>query len=382
MNDISYLSTLRIVEILISKGYEGEYWDYKQEWHTNMEDLLKDIICFANTPHDKNCYLLFGVNDSGKIVGMKKARRKQADILEALDNLWFAGDKKPEIYVETIVIEGTEIDVLTVFNTENTPIYLKRKYGKMFAGCIYMRKGDKNTPDCEMADIDDVEKLWKKRFGLLQSPLDYILSRLKYPLEWKQQGDTYYNIYRPEYKLKITDDDDHKMPEFYAYAMTNESTFYEIVQIIAGNTILDEYQLVVLDSGRYRTPTPEWGYVGYDKYGLNNRITYKYFIVGSERYKLYRFFLDEENEEAIYANKELMEVVLLFETEEEREQFEAYIEDNQEKVVELAEKIDQYSYVQATNDRETKECIHRLHIGIVLNDLLHKWRDRKEYVIL
>lgn len=378
MNDISYFSTSRIIEILINKGHEGEYWDYKQEWHNNMEDLLKDIICFANTPHDKNCYLLFGVNDSGKIIGMKKARRKQADILEALDNLWFAGDKKPEISVETIVIEGTEIDVLTVFNTENTPIYLKRNYGKMLAGCIYMRKGDKNTPNCGMADIDEVEKLWKKRFGLFQPSLDYILSRLKYPLEWKQQGDTYYNIYRPEYKLKITDDDDHKRPEFYAYAMTNESAFYEIVQIIAGNTILDEYQLVVLDSGRYRTPTPEWGFVGYDKYGLNNRITYKYFIVGSERYKLYRFFLDEENEEAIYANKDLMEVVLLYETEEEREQFEAYIEDNQEEVVELAEKIDRYSYVQATNDRETKECIHRLHIGIVLNDLLHKWRDRKE----
>ena len=88
MNDISYFSPSRIIEILINKGHEGEYWDYKQEWHINMEDLLKDIICFANTPHDKNCYLIFGVNNSGKIVGMKKARRKQADILEALDNLW------------------------------------------------------------------------------------------------------------------------------------------------------------------------------------------------------------------------------------------------------------------------------------------------------
>lgn len=119
---------------------------------------------------------------------------------------------------------------------------------------------------------------------------------------------------------------------------------------------------MVLDSGRYRTPTPEWGYVGYDKYGLNNRITYKYFIVGSEKHKLYRFFLDEENEEAIYANKDLMEVVLLYETEEEREQFEAYIEDNQEEVVELAEKIDRYSYVQATNDRKQKN----VYIGSIL----------------
>lgn len=50
MNDISYFPPSRIIEILINKGHEGEYWDYKQEWHINMEDLLKDIICFANTP--------------------------------------------------------------------------------------------------------------------------------------------------------------------------------------------------------------------------------------------------------------------------------------------------------------------------------------------
>lgn len=85
-------------------------------------------------------------------------------------------------------------------------------------------------------------------------------------------------------------------------------------------------------------------------------------VVGSEKHKLYRFFLDEENEEAIYANKDLMEVVLLYETEEEREQFEAYIEDNQEEVVELAEKIDRYSYVQATNDRKQKN----VYIGSIL----------------
>ena len=92
MNGMNDLPLDRIVEILAAKGREGEYWDYKQEWHENMADLLKDIICFANTPHDANCYLLFGIDDDGHIVGMKKNRRKQADILEAMDNLWFIGD--------------------------------------------------------------------------------------------------------------------------------------------------------------------------------------------------------------------------------------------------------------------------------------------------
>ena len=322
MNGMNDLPLDRIVEILAAKGHE------------NMADLLKDIICFANTPHDANCYLLFGIDDDGHIVGMKKNRRKQADILEAMDNLWFIGDVRPEISVETVVVNEIEVDVLTVYDTQKTPIYLKRNYGEMLAGCIYMRNGDKNTPNRGMASIDDVEKLWKKRFGLLQTPLEYIIGRLQYQTEWKQQDHIYYNMYRPEYQLKILKgDEDYLIPEFYAYTMSNKSTSYEMLQIIAGDTILEEYQIVVLDSGRYKTPVPEWGFAGYDRYRIDHKFTYKYFVKGSTEYRLQQFFLDGENEEAIYANRRLMEVVLLYETEDEKSAFEAYIEDNQEEIM-------------------------------------------------
>lgn len=375
MNGMNDLPLDRIVEILAAKGREGEYWDYKQEWHENMADLLKDIICFANTPHNANCYLLFGIDDDGHIVGMKKNRRKQADILEAMDNLWFIGDVRPEISVETVMVNEIEVDVLTVYDTQKTPIYLKRNYGEMLAGCIYMRNGDKNTPNRGMASIDAVEKLWKKRFGLLQTPLEYILGRLQYRIEWKQQDHTYYNIHRPEYQLKIQNgDDDYLIPEFYAYAMTNESTSYEMLQIIAVDTLLEEYQIVVLDSGRYKTPVPEWGFAGYDRYGIDHKFTYKYFVKGSTEYRLQQFFLDGENEEAIYANRRLMEVVLLYETEDEKSAFEAYIEDNQEEIMERISKKDRYSYIQATNELDTKECIKRLNTGLVLNEMLREWR--------
>lgn len=375
MNGMNDLPLDRIVEILAAKGREGEYWDYKQEWHENMADLLKDIICFANTPHDANCYLLFGIDDDGHIVGMKKNRRKQADILEAMDNLWFIGDVRPEISVETVVVNEIEVDVLTVYDTQKTPIYLKRNYGEMLAGCIYMRNGDKNTPNRGMASIDDVERLWKKRFGLLQTPLEYIIGRLQYQTEWKQQDHIYYNMYRPEYQLKILKgDEDYLIPEFYAYTMSNKSTLYEMLQIIAGDTILEEYQIVVLDSGRYKTPVPEWGFAGYDRYRIDHKFTYKYFVKGSTEYRLQQFFLDGENEEAIYANRRLMEVVLLYETEDEKSAFEAYIEDNQEEIMERISKKDRYSYIQATNEPDTKECIKRLNTGLVLNEMLREWR--------
>ena len=33
-----------IVESFIKKHSEGSYWDFKQNWHNNNSDLLKDII--------------------------------------------------------------------------------------------------------------------------------------------------------------------------------------------------------------------------------------------------------------------------------------------------------------------------------------------------
>ena len=70
----------------IRKGKEGEYWDFKQEWHERIEDLIKDIICFSNTVHNEDCYLIFGISDNLEIVGMRKNRRKQADIIAVKEN--------------------------------------------------------------------------------------------------------------------------------------------------------------------------------------------------------------------------------------------------------------------------------------------------------
>lgn len=47
MNGMNDLPLDRIVEILAAKGREGEYWDYKQEWHENMADFVKRYYLFC-----------------------------------------------------------------------------------------------------------------------------------------------------------------------------------------------------------------------------------------------------------------------------------------------------------------------------------------------
>jgi len=231
VSKFQYYSMDSLIRFFLEQGKEGDCWDFKQEWHENVEDLIKDIVCFANTVHDENCYLIFGVSDDLAIKGMQKAKRKQADIIDTISKLYFAGDVYPSVEVNTVVFDGVELDVLTIFNIKNTPVFLKKQYGHMRPGCIYTRIGDKNTPDDGNADVADIENLWRKRLGLTKPPLEYIYDRLHNKTEWTALDTGYYNVYKPEYTIEIYPNDDDLDAEFYAYAMPNSNTSYDELNI-------------------------------------------------------------------------------------------------------------------------------------------------------
>lgn len=371
------------IKNLIERKSEGDYWDFKQEWHKDNERLLHDILCFANTVHDNDCYLMIGISDTGEVIGVSDNNRmKQADILDLLSNTVFAGENTPEVKVDTIEIEGKEIDVITIFNSYTVPYYLKsksKKYNNIREGYIYTRVGDKNTPISQNARLQQIEMLWKKRLGLTQPPLTQIVNRLENKSEWVQNEDTNYNIYKPEFKLiEEYDDDeyDRKKGEFYVYSQTNSRFMYKNLKVMCNETILKEFQLVVLDSGRYKTPVPEWGYLEYDEYGVNHKYTYKYYLKDSIDYKLQQFFFDEEDREEVYAKRKFDDVVLYYENEEEKLAFESYLESDQQ-IVEyyLTEADKTYFAIDTSNKMEAKVCKHRLSTGLALNRVLQQFKE-------
>lgn len=137
--------------------------DYKQKWHSDNEWLLLDILCFVNTVHNKDCYLIIGVADNSDIIGLNENspnRKNQADVLDLLPNSMFAGDCVPEVSVKTIFISGKEIDIFTVFNSYNVPFYLRaksKKYHSIVEGYIYSKKSDRNTHISENSSIQQIE---------------------------------------------------------------------------------------------------------------------------------------------------------------------------------------------------------------------------------
>ncbi len=378
-----------LVALFLKQHRESDMWDVKQEWHTNTQDLVKDIICFANTVHDEDCYLIFGITDELKVLGVQGKRYKQSDILDTLSNLHFAGDNVPEIELCTIDYqsdfvydEKVEIDILIIKNTYITPIYLKKPYGEMLQGCIYSRVGDKNTPNKGNTETKQIELLWRKRFGLTKPPLEYIIDRLCNKLEWKEYDEAWYNIYKPEYVIRINynEDDDRYSDEFYSYSQVNESTTFQMLDIIANNTVLAQYQTVCLDSGRLLVPVPEYGFLDIDN-PYHNKYSYKYYIEDSDRYRILSFLYDSDNFEAYHAFNDLLKVVLLFRTTFEKEDFEQYVANYYSKFIQRVEQCNNYDYIDTGEERKTDFYKLQLRTGVVLNQMLLEYRDLTSNII-
>lgn len=173
---------------LIGRGYEGEYWDYKQCWYDNNVSLVHDIICFANNIVNHDSYIIIGVNDDAKIVGVNddKNIKTSANINDLLSRISMGGDYRPTVRVVPLNINDYRVDVIIIENTNKTPFYLtedfedkkdkKRKNKILRANHIYTRINDKNTSIDSSADFDKQEYLWKKRFGIDQKIYERLMT--------------------------------------------------------------------------------------------------------------------------------------------------------------------------------------------------------------
>lgn len=258
-----------LVESLICTGREDDWWDFKECYHEDRAALLHDIICLANNRADRDTYLILGVRDKTfEIMGVENdpQRRNQQNIVDFLSQKEFAGQIRPRVEVRTIRLEGHEVDVFIIKNSTDVPYYLIESYtdkkykpdppkkGKTVqAFHIYTRVMDNNTPIDKSADIRDVEYLWKKRFGLLQTPLEQVKILLRKPDEWAEEDSRYYHKLFPQYTISIEYEEDedgiskegHRV--FYHHLQTDTRTQYGVLKIY-------HYSIGTLVQGKRGTP--------------------------------------------------------------------------------------------------------------------------------
>ncbi|WP_297637759.1 RNA-binding domain-containing protein [uncultured Clostridium sp.] len=371
-----------IIIELIEKKQEGDFWDFKEKWHSDTESLVHDIICFTNTVHSKDCFLIFGVSDDFRVVGINDDANKktQAMVIDTIDNCKFAGDNKPKIQLESVVIEDKKIDVLIIKNHIKTPVYIEQKnkrHNKIKEGFVYTRYLDRNTPKDQNTNVFIIEELWKKRFGLNRIPLEEFNELLKEKENWTYTSEGYYYKYRPEFTITEVEMDSCIESE-YSYLMYNISTSYRMLELRYKGTILDSYQCAILDSGRYVTVCPEKRYFkkNLEQY-CREMYQYRYYIKNSLAYNLYEFLFDEENEDAHYAKNKFDSILTIFKSEKEKDEFLKFLDLNREDFNLTLDKYFSENIYIETNDENLKKVVReKIATSKAIKEYLNKFRKK------
>lgn len=373
---------------LIEMNKEGDYWDFKQKWHNDVETLIYDILCFTNTLHDKNSFLIFGVSDNFEILGVEndENRKTQAMVLDTLDNCEFAGGNKPKVSVETIVIDRKEIDILTIYNTRNTPVYLEKtnkKHNKLTAGFIYSRFGDKNSSINKNSNYNFIESLWKKRFGLLRSPIEEFKKLLLDKKNWQYvelENDTeyssyYYHKYKPNFLIKFSHLIKADKKEAYSYLMPKTTTYFKRVDFVYNQVILEKISCVILDSGKYQSSIPEKKF--FFRCVNSNPLVYRYYIKNSLIYNFHRFSVREDSAENLILNSYFCSIVSLFNSELERQMFDQYLNENKERFYNLLNNfLSEDFYIEEDNKKTYDIMKKEISVSKVVKQMLNEFRSK------
>ena len=331
-------SVLNEIMDLIDLKQEGAYWDFKKEWHDKKSDLLHDIICFANNLANRDCYIIIGVDEESNYclndVSGDHNRKDTQKIVDFLKDKKFAGGIRPVVFVESLNIHGSVLDVIIIKNSFETPYYLNDSYQDVYKNNIYTRLMDTNTPKPNSADINHVEYLWKKRFRLLETPLDKFHYYLRTPNDWAESPfeytDTMYFKYAPEYRIVSTQDETRDGYEYYLFSQTDPRPHWYNTQLFYHQTVVESFQEMSMDGGRWNAIAPERSAIYENESHFSEcKSYYGYYIKDSLRYNLHVFLGGELKEP--YEYRKYMEVILLFSSIEEKELFESYVLKNMSK---------------------------------------------------
>ena len=254
-----------IIGDLIATGKEGDYWDFKREPHAKTGDLIKDIICLANTPrHAGDRYIIYGVDNTRSVVGLQSTTpRTQADIVNTLSNAGFAGGVFPDIYLQPIKLQGQRLEVLIIKDRPEKPYYLQKEYRKdgvrLNPGTVYARVRDSNTASDQVASSHDIDRMWRQRFSLDQTPFQRVQNYLLDRDGWTATSENvwYYSQF-PEFTISPTEEEIRPVMavENWVRAAMNPSAFVRAFRICFHQTVLAEVECIYYDEMRAITPAP------------------------------------------------------------------------------------------------------------------------------
>ena len=314
---------------LIDSKKEGLYWDFKKEWYKNNKDLLIDVLAFSNNLVDRDCYIIIGVDECNdyKIgnITLDENCKSTSNLVNFLKDIEFNGSIRPEVLVERIVFSDEQIvDVILIKNSYHTPFYLSKKQIEVNP-FIFVRLQDCNSSRDRNADINHIEFLFKKRFGLTKSPLQQALFYLNTPNDWVSSPELHKEIkyykFAPEFTIEVKTDERDGWDIFFL-VQTDYNPGWGSIEIKYHQTVLEYVNLIYMDGARYCTacPSSECFNIGNDKYYIN------YYLKTDVNYLIYEFLnMKEEDGRLNIASYQFHKCVLFFDNEIQKKEFIIYV---------------------------------------------------------
>ena len=385
-NGGNFLTGMEKIIDLINLKQEGSYWDFKKEWYRSdnkgKQDLLHDVICMSNNLKSKDAFIIIGVDEDDNYnirdVSEDEGRRNTQNIVDFLKDKKFAGGLRPTVNVKSYQILEKIIDAIVILNDNNTPYYLTENFQGIRANYIYTRIQDTNTPIDRSADLDKVEYLWKKRFGLTQSAISRLEIYLDDYENWVDgpygEMQKYYKFF-PEFTINYDFNNMKDGIEYYMFSQYDQTPSWLDINFYYHQTLLTSIVGNSLDGGRYVTPSPKVDFIQIND-NESEEVSYCYFTKGSFLYKLNEFFyLQEISSE--YARNKLFSVLLLFESENERKMFKEYVKRKWHKRNEYLNNVN-IPYIPNSPQYKEGAFVEEYENALVLNKMLKEFRNSLE----
>jgi hypothetical protein len=336
---------------LIKSKREGTYWDFKEKHHDDNLDLLHDIICMANSLHDGNRYIIYGVdNTSFELVGLDDGTAKtQAHLLDFLSKIPFAGDIRPEIELRRLYIQDKVIDVLVILNRPLKPYILSDDYQGgnkhekqkiLRAHYIYGRVNDKNTSKNSSSDFHLVEKMWKQRFGLDLPVADQFRKLLQNRDEWYHQDDQgngcsnhiphryefpVYHERFPEFTVELTELEETDCESFFFF-FPNEKAYIGQAHFKYRSTVMFSLHHVFCDEMRILIPMPHTLTLFDDEFGR----WFYYYLLDNDTGLFLKFL--RGNHPDLSSGRGVDAPIMIFKDQNELDAFVAYAKKNKNHI--------------------------------------------------
>lgn len=391
-----------IVREFFYQETEGEYWDFKEkpyfyegqsekDKNKKKGDLLHDVICMANNMSNHDAYIIMGISDHPvKITGVKQFTKKwtQESYQDFLQKLSWAGDCVPSVELRSI--NNGNLEVLVVRKSNKVPFYLTKRYNKVKENQIYVRKGAKNTAIDSQASIDDIEKLFRFRLGIIPFPKERVITYIEDTENWVKMKSSYESISWyydpfPEFTIDLIDDpqNDELRTPVYALIHPNARSSWQILRLKYHQTILLEFTSHYIDEYRGFSVQPKYNFLkfsnGFEDIELNS--TYYYYLHDSIEIKLI-YLLKELLEQDGEACRRHLNLIPIFYSNDERKIIEKYIEENRTDIlVEIKKESENIclGYNYDGDEERSKWDREEIAVTKVVKKLLNEYRKEQLY---